>query len=371
VGRLAGGIAHDFNNLLTVVLSGAERLELKIGPDRNLEAIQQSAERAARLTGQLLAFSRQQVLAPQPLDLNTVLAGLQPILSRILGEDIELHVIPSKDLRTIFADRSQIEQVVLNLVVNARDAMPEGGRLTLETMNLEVDEGYARDHPDVTPGPHIVLAASDTGFGMDKATQARAFDPFFTTKERGKGTGLGLATVFGVVKQSGGHIWLYSEVGVGTTFKLYFPEMASQGDAPPALAPENKVDEGGSETVLLVEDEEQVRAMAAETLRQAGYTVLEAQNGEEAIALCTRHRDRIDLLLTDVIMPGLNGRRVSEVATSIRSNLAVLFMSGYTDETILRHGVLEANVPFLQKPFTPSKLRMKVREALARMSRHA
>jgi len=208
VGRLAGGIAHDFNNLLTVVISGAEGLERRIGKDRNLDAIQRSAERAARLTGQLLAFSRQQILAPQPLDLNAVLEGIQPILKRILGEGIVLQCLPAKNLRRIFADRGQIEQVILNLVVNARDAMPEGGKLTLETMNREVDDLYARDHPDVAPGPHVVLAASDTGFGMDKATQSRAFDPFFTTKERGKGTGLGLATVFGVVQQGGGHIWL-------------------------------------------------------------------------------------------------------------------------------------------------------------------
>jgi signal transduction histidine kinase len=365
VGRLAGGIAHDFNNLLTVVISGAESLERRIGKDRNLDAIQRSAERAARLTGQLLAFSRQQVLAPQSLDLNAVLEGIQPILKRILGEGIELQTLPAKDLRRIFADRSQIEQVILNLVVNARDAMPEGGKLTLETMNLEVDEVYARNHPDVAAGPHVVLTASDTGFGMDKATQSRAFDPFFTTKERGKGTGLGLATVFGVMQQSGGHIRLCSEVGVGTTFKLYFPELSNptpdSGEAEPIL----QVDEGGTETILLVEDEEYLRYMVADTLREAGYTVLEAQNGGEAIGYCTRHGGRIDLLLSDVVMPGMNGRRVSDVAKSIRSDISVLYMSGYTTEAIKRHGVLEPHVPFLQKPFTPALLRMKVREALA------
>jgi signal transduction histidine kinase len=364
VGRLAGGIAHDFNNLLTVVITGAESLELRIGKDRNLDAIQRSAERAARLTGQLLAFSRQQVLAPQSLDLNAVMEGIQPILKRILGEDIELLALPANNLRRIFADRSQIEQVILNLVVNARDAMPEGGKLILETMNLEVDEAYVREHPDVTPGPHVVLAASDTGFGMDKETQSRAFDPFFTTKERGKGTGLGLATVFGVMKQSGGHIWLYSEVGVGTTFKLYFPELGDRDAVPVEPEPVLQVDKGGTETVLLVEDEEHLRMVVAESLRQAGYTVLEAQNGDEAIGHCTRHQGRIDLLLSDVVMPGLNGRRVSDVAKSIRADISVLYMSGYTAEAIKRHGVLEPNVPFLQKPFTPAKLRMKVREAL-------
>jgi signal transduction histidine kinase len=365
VGRLAGGIAHDFNNLLTVVITGAESLELRIGKDRNLDAIQRSAERAARLTAQLLAFSRQQVLAPQSLDLNGVLEGIQPILKRILGEGIDLQCLPAPNLRKVFADRGQIEQVILNLVVNARDAMPEGGKLVLETMNLDVDARYARDHPDVAPGPHAVLAASDTGFGMDQATQSRAFDPFFTTKERGKGTGLGLATVFGVMKQSGGHIWLYSEVGVGTTFKLYFPELSGQAPAAVEAEPVFQVDEGGIETILLVEDEEHLRGVVAETLRQAGYTVLEAQDGGEAIGFCTRHRGRIDLLLSDVVMPGMSGRRVSDVAKSIRSDLAVLYMSGYTDEAIKRHGVLEPNVPFLQKPFTPAKLRMKVREALA------
>jgi signal transduction histidine kinase len=372
VGRLAGGIAHDFNNLLTVVLTGAERLEQKLGSDRNLEAIRHAAERAARLTGQLLAFSRQQILAPRTLDLDAVLEGLQPILNRVLGEDIELEVLPTSNLRKIFADQGQIEQVVMNLSLNARDAMPEGGKLTLETANVDFDDRYARDHPGMSPGPHVMLAASDTGFGMDAGTQARVFDPFFTTKARGKGTGLGLATVFGIVKQSGGHIWLYSEVGIGTTFKVYFPEIRVGEQASPA-DPESEVgvDEGGEETVLLVEDEDQVRYMTAETLRGAGYTVLEAQNGDEALGLCTRHRDRIDLLLTDVIMPGMSGRRVSDVATSIRSDLAVLFMSGYTDEAILRHGVIEANIPFLQKPFTPSRLRMKVREVLGRSRRHA
>ncbi len=372
VGRLAGGIAHDFNNLLTVVLSGAERLEQKHGSDRNLEAIQHAAERAARLTGQLLAFSRQQLLVPRTLDLDVILEGLHPILDRVLGEDIDLVVRRTPHLRKVFADQGQIEQVIMNLVVNARDAMPEGGKLTLETANVDLDDRYAQGHPGVSPGPHVMLAASDTGFGMDPATQARVFDPFFTTKARGKGTGLGLATVFGIVNQSGGHIWLYSEVGIGTTFKVYFPEVLVDGQtSSPELEPAAVLDEGGDETVLLVEDEEQVRLMAAETLRGAGYTVLEAQNGDEALGVCTRYRNRIDLMLTDVIMPGMSGRRVSDVATSIRSDLAVLFMSGYTDEAILRHGVIEANIPFLQKPFTPSRLRMKVREVLGRSQRHA
>jgi nitrogen-specific signal transduction histidine kinase/CheY-like chemotaxis protein len=372
VGRLASGIAHDFNNLLTVILSGAERLEQQLGLDRNLEAIQHAAERAARLTGQLLAFGRKQILAPRILSLDAVVKGLRPILARLLGEDIELVIHATEELRKVFADQGQLEQVILNLVVNARDAMPEGGKLTLETANVDLDLRYARDHPGMNPGPHVMLAVTDTGFGMDPETQARAFDPFFTTKAAGKGTGLGLATVFGIVKQSGGHIWLYSEVGIGTTFKLYFPETPTGGGAPSAISdPVPAGAGGGDETVLLVEDEAQVREMTAAILRGAGYTVLLADSGDEALGICTQHRGRINLLLTDVIMPGMNGRRTADVATAIRPGLAVLFMSGYPDEAILRHGVIEANIPFLQKPFTPSQLRMKVREALGFGQRHA
>ncbi|WP_291272647.1 ATP-binding protein [Geothrix sp.] len=366
VGQLAGGIAHDFNNLLTVIFGASEVLEMHLDGNANLAAIRQASERAAGLTRQLLTFSRRQILAPESLDLNASLTGLHPILQRLLGENIEIQAFCSPDLRKVFADPSQIEQVILNLAINARDAMPEGGSLILETANIDLDEAYAREHPGVTPGSFVMLAVSDTGHGMDKETQGRIFEPFFTTKERGKGTGLGLATVFGIVKQSGGHIWLYSEPGVGTTFKIYFPEIQRehQSHAGPELPA--AADEGGSETILLVEDEDQVRSVTGTILRQAGYTVLEARNGAEAEALCAQCMDEIHLLLTDVIMPGMNGRQVSERVTSAHPNLAVLFMSGYTDDAILRHGVLEANVPFLQKPFTPAKLRMKVREALLR-----
>lgn len=366
VGRLAGGIAHDFNNLLTVILSSAQFIESRLGEDRNLNAIQLASERAARLVRQLLAFSRQQLLAPQPIDLNTSLDNISPILHRLLGEDVTLNVKCSPNLRTVYADPGQIEQIILNLTINARDAMPNGGELIVETANVDLDETYTNGHLGVTPGPHAMLAVSDTGYGMDKATQSRIFEPFFTTKERGKGTGLGLATVFGIVKQSRGHIWLYSEPGVGSTFKIYFPEIRSEDCPSISPAVPTLVDEGGNETILLVEDEEQVRAVTGDSLRQAGYTVLEARNGEEAEAICTQCMDPIHLLLTDVIMPGMNGRQVSEMATSIHPSMVVLFMSGYTDDAILRHGVLEANVPFLEKPFTPSKLRIKVREALAR-----
>ncbi|HJV37538.1 MAG TPA: ATP-binding protein [Geothrix sp.] len=372
VGRLAGGIAHDFNNLLTVIFGASEVLEMGLLENPHLQAIRQASERAASLTRQLLTFSRQQILAPQALDLNQVLQGLSPILRRLLGEHIEIRIRCPEGLGKVFADPSQVEQVILNLAINARDAMPEGGTLTLETANADLDGAYAAEHLDVAPGPHVMVAVSDTGQGMDKATQGRIFEPFFTTKERGKGTGLGLATVFGIVKQSRGHIWLYSEVGVGSTFKIYFPEIREKDCPDVAGTSTMPVDEGGSETILLVEDEDQVREVTGSVLRQAGYTVLEARNGGEALALCTQHAQgagRIHLLLTDVIMPGMNGRQVSEQVLAHHPGLAVLFMSGYTDDAILRHGVLEAQVPFLQKPFTPSKLRVKVREALARAER--
>ncbi|WP_052571804.1 ATP-binding protein [Geothrix fermentans] len=364
VGRLAGGIAHDFNNLLTVVFSASQALEMRMGKDRDLEAIHLASERAAKLTRQLLAFSRQQILAPQVLDLNTTLRDLGPILHRLLGEDVELEILCAQSLRPVFADPSQIEQVVMNLAINARDAMPDGGKLTVETVNVDLDGAYASEHLGVTPGRYVMLAVSDTGHGMDKATQARIFEPFFTTKDPGKGTGLGLSTVFGIVKQSQGHIWLYSEPGIGSTFKLYFPEFQGQVGSLSAAASRGAADEGGSETILLVEDDELVREVAGAVLREAGYAVLEARNGEEAIALCTQAIDRIHLLITDVIMPGLNGRQVSERVASLQSDLAVLFMSGYTDDAILRHGVLDANAHFLAKPFTPSELRSKVRVAL-------
>jgi len=369
VGRLAGGIAHDFNNLLTVIFSASQSLEAKLGEDKHLGAILLASERAARLTRQLLAFSRQQILAPQAIDLNASLEGLSPILQRLLGEEVELQILCNRGLRTIFADPGQMEQVILNLAINARDAMPDGGKLTIEVGNADLDEAYARDHHGVTPGRYAKLVVSDTGHGMDKATQARIFEPFFTTKGPGKGTGLGLSTVFGIVKQSHGHIWLYSELGVGTTFKIYFPEMHREDQLTLDASVSPALDEGGNETILLVEDEDMVREVAGNTLREAGYTVLEARNGEEATEICLRSTERIHLLVTDVIMPGINGRKVSELAVSAHPDMAVLFMSGYTDDAILRHGVLEANVPFLEKPFTPNRLRIKVRETLNRSTR--
>ncbi|MBI1754160.1 MAG: response regulator [Acidobacteria bacterium] len=366
VGRLAGGIAHDFNNLLTVIFSASQSLEFKIGEDKQLSAILLASERAARLTRQLLAFSRQQVLAPQAIDLSASLDGLNPILQRLLGEEVELQIRCAQELRMVFADPGQIEQVILNLAINARDAMPDGGKLSIATENADLDEAYAQDHQGVAPGRYIRLVVSDTGQGMDKATQARIFEPFFTTKGPGKGTGLGLSTVFGIVKQSHGHIWIYSEPGVGTTFKIYFPEIRGEERSTIDAAVPSILDEGGSETILLVEDEDMVREVAGNALREAGYTVLEARHGEEAADICRQAAQRIHLLITDVIMPGINGRRVSELAVAAQPDMAVLFISGYTDDAILRHGVLEANVPFLEKPFTPNRLRIKVRETLAR-----
>ncbi|HJW34823.1 MAG TPA: ATP-binding protein [Holophagaceae bacterium] len=365
VGRLAGGVAHDFNNLVTVIFSCGELLQARMGPDPHLMGIQMAAERAARLTRQLLAFSRQQVLAAQVLDLGSLVGAITDMLSRVVGEDVALKVACVPDPHPVFADPGQVEQVLMNLVVNARDAMPEGGTLTLEVQNVDLDAEYAAAHPEVTAGPHVMLAVSDTGTGMDAATRERVFEPFFTTKPLGKGTGLGLATVFGIVKQSGGHIWVYSEPGIGTTFKVYFPE-AAPASAPPAATGDAKgeADPGGGETILLVEDEDQVRAVARDCLTRAGYRVLEVKNGQEAITLLARAHSPVDLLLTDVIMPGMNGRLVSELAQSIQPGLRVLFMSGYTDDAILRHGVLKEGVAFLEKPFMPSDLRRMVRAAL-------
>ncbi len=366
VGRLAGGIAHDFNNLLSVILSYAEML---IGDEAftargraELEEIKRAGERAADLTRQMLAFSRQQVLEPKIIDLNDILANLHKMLGRVLGEDIELKLLPARQLGLVLADPGQLEQVIVNLVVNARDAMPQGGKLTIATSNVELDQGYANDHLGVTPGPYVLLSVSDTGVGMDKATQARVFEPFFITKEMGKGTGLGLSTVFGIVKQSGGNLLVYSEPGMGATFKIYLPraqgEQAARSPRTPATVTR------GTETILLVEDEDQVRSVASGVLRRAGYHVLEARSPGEAILVCEQHPVRIDLLLTDVVMPKMSGRLLAERISSVRPGIRALFMSGYTDDAILHHGVLDSGVAFLQKPLTTDALARKVREVL-------
>jgi two-component system, cell cycle sensor histidine kinase and response regulator CckA len=363
VGRLAAGIAHDFNNLLSVVLSYSEELIAALpegsAHQRDAMEIARAGERAAELTRQLLIFSRQQMLTPKILDLNVVLANLGRMLTRVVGEDVRLDLIAAADLGRVKADPGQIEQVLMNLVVNARDAMPNGGALTIETHNVDLDEAYARDHLHVEPGPYVMLSVSDTGVGMDRETQARIFEPFFTTKGPGRGSGLGLSTVFGIITQSQGSIWVYSEVGRGTTFKIYLPRVDGASERPPVA--EHVA--GGSETILLVEDEPQVRAVVRRALERAGYAVLVAQDPDDALRLCDA-RQPIDLLLTDVVMPHMNGRELAERVRARYPATKALFMSGYTDDAILRHGVLDAGVPFLQKPITPTTLARRVREIL-------
>jgi PAS domain S-box-containing protein len=366
VGRLAGGVAHDFNNLLSVIVGSASMLadggELSPQAAQEVEEIRRAGERAAELTRQLLAFSRQQTRAPTALSLNTVLARMDRMLRRVIGEDIELRTVQAADLDMIEADAGQIEQVIMNLVVNARDAMPSGGRLGLETANVDVDQTFARTHVGLHVGPHVMLAVSDTGVGIDRQTQEKIFEPFFTTKEPGKGTGLGLPTVFGIIKQSGGGIFVDSCVGEGTTFRIYFP----RGDGRPAHPAAAAADRasGGSETVLLVEDEEQVRHLVSRILRRSGYAVLEAARPKDALELAGRIEQPIHLLITDVVMPQLNGRQLAERVRTLRPDLEILFMSGYSDHLLERDGVLERGLHFLPKPITPAALTQAVRAIL-------
>ena len=366
-GQLAGGVAHDFNNLLTII-NGYSDLVLqslpKEHPSRKLVAeIYKAGERSAGLTRQLLAFSRQQILAPQVLNLNEVVAGTDKMLRRLIGEDIRLTTTLNSEPWAIRADPGQIEQVLLNLAVNARDAMPTGGRLTIETRNIELDETYTLTHKDSRPGPHVLLSVADTGTGMTPEIMAKIFEPFFTTKGPGKGTGLGLATVYGIVRQSGGHVAVYSEFDVGTTFKVYLPRAEQKsGVAKPqsrVLAPPR-----GSETILIAEDEAGVRILSRYVLTECGYKVLEADDGNEALKVAAAYEGPIHLLITDVVMPGQGGRAVAEQMTQLNPRIKVLYVSGYTDDAVIRHGVLREGVSFLQKPFSPVALAIKVREVL-------
>jgi PAS domain S-box-containing protein len=367
VGQLAGGVAHDFNNLLTAITGYSEltlqKLQAEDPLTRNIQEIRKAGERAAALTRQLLAFSRKQVLQPRVLDLNSVILDLQKMLRRLIGENIELNTQLGADLGGTKADPGQIEQVIMNLVVNARDAMPEGGKLLIETGNIDLDEGYAKRHVEVSPGAYVMLAVSDNGFGMSPETQARIFEPFFTTKELGKGTGLGLSTVYGITRQSNGSIWVYSEEGRGTTFKVYLPrvdELAESDDK----ATSSKEDLNGTETVLVAEDEDMVRGLATEVLAMHGYKVLEAANGGAALLICERHPGPIDLLLSDVIMPEMSGPDLKKRLEQVKPEMKVLYMSGYTDGAIVQQGVLRDNASFIQKPFAPDALARKVRKVL-------
>ncbi len=366
VGMLAGGVAHDFNNLLTIINGYTQLIlnTLKPGdPNRySAEQVMKAGERAAALTNQLLAFSRRQVLQLKVLDLNAAVSSLGTMLKRLIGEDIDLRLELRPDLGRVSADPGQLEQVLMNLVVNARDAMPHGGTLTIETANVDLDEAYAARHIAVKPGPYVLLAVSDTGSGMDEATKQRLFEPFFTTKAPGKGTGLGLSTVFGIVKQSGGSVEVYSEPERGASVKIYFPRVDQ------ALTVEagarKRLTARGSETILLVEDDEMVRTLVRETLQRDGYKVIAAADPIEAQRAAEGYRGKIQLLITDVVMPRLSGKELARILLARRSAMKVLYMSGYTDSAIVNSGILQKEVAFLQKPFTPAALAAKVREVL-------
>ena len=366
VGELAGGVAHDFNNLLMIVKGHAEMLLDRIDSSsarHNLEQIQGATERAATLTRQLLAFSRKQVLQPKVLDLNDVVAGMIKMFSRVIGENIDLAFLPGSKLAPVKADPGQMEQVLLNLVVNARDAMPDGGRLTIETCNVELDSVSASQHSVMEAGSYVMLIVTDTGCGMDAGTQARIFEPFFTTKGQGKGTGLGLATVYGVVKQSGGFIWVYSEVDHGSTFKIYLPQVTADLERG-ATEKTSCGAQPGTETILFVEDEQSVRELVRDYLGKSGYRVLQAADGVQALEVAAAHKGPIHILVTDVVMPRLSGRELVTRITGSRPAIKILYISGYTDDSIFRHGVLEGGVAFLQKPFNLKDIAQKIRQVL-------
>ena len=367
VGRLAGGVAHDFNNLLMVIKGHTELLMNGLPPadgmSRKISQIDRAADRATALTKQLLAFSRMQVLQPRVMSLNGVVEDMGKLLPRLIGEDVELGIRMAQDLGKIRADASQMEQIIMNLAVNARDAMPTGGRLLIETSNAELDRTYNTTHPIVKAGRYVLLAVSDTGTGMDAETQAHIFEPFFTTKEPGKGTGLGLATVYGVVKQSGGFVWVYSEVGKGTSFKIYLPRVdqpEDKGSVPLPFAEAPR----GTETILLAEDEQDVREVAREFLESGGYTVIEAHNGAEALRLAVEHKAAINLLVTDMVMPGMTGKELARRLQHQHSGIGVVYMSGYSEQTAAETTQAEANMLLLTKPFSRGSILRAVREAL-------
>ena len=367
IGMLAGGVAHDFNNLLTAINGYSELILKRLPADHPLRSsvieIAKAGSRAATLTQQLLAFSRKQVMQPRTIDLNAVVSEIEKMLRRLIGEHIALRTVLDPKLGSTKADPGQVEQVLVNLVVNARDAMAGGGKLTIETRNVFLDEDYARMHISVVPGRYVMLGVSDTGVGMDEATSARIFEPFFSTKDPGKGTGLGLSTIYGIVKQTGGNIWVYSELGKGTTFKIYFPLVEEHPD----VAVVSKLTEektNGNETILLVEDEEIVRKLALQVLQLYGYNVLEASGGENALSICKDNQGKIDLLITDVVMPGMSGRELANRVAELCPGIKVLYMSGYTDSAIVHQGELDEGANFMQKPFTTEGFARKVREVL-------
>ena len=369
IGILAGGVAHDFNNILTTIIGNAELALMNVIKDKSLrkgiKEIKKAGERAASLTRQLLAFSRKQIVQPKILDINELLTDMEKMLGRLIGEDIEMLTIPAPALWQVEIDPGQIEQVIMNLAINAKDAMPCGGKLTIETANADLDENYSHEHgiEEKKSGRYVMLAVSDTGIGMDKETHEHIFEPFFTTKKVGKGTGLGLATVYGIVKQNNGFIWVYSEPKQGATFKVYLPEVKKDAD-PEKKEKKPVVKLAGSETVLIVEDDGLLRNLAQNTLQRYGYKVLDAKNGEDAIRVCKEYDGRIDLMITDVVMPKIGGREAAKRLLPLYPQMKVIYMSGYTDDAIVHHGVLEPGLNFLEKPFTLEGLARKVREVL-------
>ncbi len=366
VGKLSGGIAHDFNNILGVIIGYSEALQQMMAADdpmrEAVDEIEKAGRRAAALTQQLLAFSRKQVLEPKVLDLNSIVADVEKMLRRLIGADVELNILPASELGRVKADRGQIEQVILNLAVNARDAMPRGGKLTIETMNADLDENDARRLRYVIPGHYVMLQVSDTGTGMSAEVQAHIFEPFFTTKEQGKGTGLGLATVYGVIKQSGGYIWLESEVGKGSRFQVYLPR--AEGAEPEAARSKESTQTHGPATILVAEDEPSLRKLTCNTLKQSGYKILEAEDGAKAIEIARNFPDDIHLLLTDVVMPGMSGHELAEKLSRERPKMKVLYTSGYTDGAVATHGVLDSGIVILRKPFSRAQLEQNVAEML-------